>query len=1380
MKKIPVVILGLVCLFPFSCSNPTFSAPKEPTYPEVEEPSGPVVTPTAPAAPDVSAATPTNETRPRWSWNVPSGAVSFRYSLDDSAWKLTTLTSFAPDDDLAAGSHSLEVQAKNNTGPWSQSGSKTIVIDLSAPDAPVVSAASPTMNPRPFWYWTVPSGSVALRYKYDNLEWTAIAVSSTSFAPSTDLEDGEHRFEIQAKNAVGNWSAPGILVVTVDTVAPLPVTLNAPQFSNNARPTWSWSTPSDAVRVRFSLDGVTETDNTAASTGSYTPNSALQDGSHEFKIQSRDSAGNWSVFSTRSIVVDTVPCEAPTVVGKTITNEPTPQWSWTSPEEVVLFRYSLDESPWETTTETVYVPAEPLSAGNHTLMVQAADNAKNWSSSAEWTIMVDPSVPPSPTLSANSPTNAVRPVWTITVPSGAVGLRYRLDDDSWTPLAASATIDWAPPFDLTEGPHTLEVQTLNAAGTWSSSASKIVTVDLTAPDAPIVTAVSPTDDFTPTWTWSVPATSALIEYRVNGGDWVTVPASTTAYTPSSEFSAGTAVLDARAVDLAGNRSPMASMSVEMGYFAPSNLVAIAVSNITVKLTWTDNSSAESGFVIERKVAGGSFSSYDTVRANVTTWSSYNHVASTEYTYRVRAQYSGAYSDYSAESTATTYPSVNKPTNLTYTGDGSGYVTLTWTDNADNETSYEIEYGTGSSSSLGNSKILPANSTEGQIFIYPSNVVTVRVIAKNEHAGASADVYLPANEVSIPVIVNTGAGEGYARLMWSAAPNATGYAVERAEWDFHMDDSDWSQVALLPDDTLSYEDTAVQGPIYYAYRIRAFNLCSSHRSAPVNIGVPKSIATFGETYAAQLTYNDEAWFSFDAEQDKYYKISLAYPQGSLITWVYNSDKTKTYEDKGLSREYTIHAKETGKVYIRFQFYLGEGQFSVKVSKTPSLSVSYAGTKYPRDSKLTLPTQSVGVSNAYSFHLTNVGDEPLKVSSIGFSPYGSGCCRLDSGIPGSIQPGETWLVLVEYAPTSPGTMSDDLVIVTDDPADRYYTVTIGATVRGPSPKVCVFQEDTELYEGQNISCGTVPFGSSKTVSFSIRNFGDATLVLNGSPKVTSDGSFSLLSGPSSLSIAPGGSKSFTVLYKPVSSGTKGCNVTISSNDPFAEDLSFMVFGTCSAAKASLSINGVTKTNGQDYDWGTVFAGESKTGTLSITNSGQQTLTVACDVAGPYLILDQLEDVAPGETKTVGVRCTANSVGGLAGSLTFSFNDPSLQSSKITFTGTAIAGTLLEIDEQLYGNSVSYFGDYDWFYFAVTAGDVYSIWCDDVADGAGGCTGDVKLSGYNGDFENVYFTNRDNSWDTPISVTATSTGIIAIKASQSTSYSSGTYRIAMKKTE
>ncbi len=87
--------------------------------------------------------------------------------------------------------------------------------------------------------------------------------------------------------------------------------------------------------------------------------------------------------------------------------------------------------------------------------------------------------------------------------------------------------------------------------------------------------------------------------------------------------------------------------------APSSLVATAASLTQITLTWSDNSSNETLFHIERSIDSLNFTEVVTVPPNTTTYTDPNLATATRYWYRIRASASGQFSGYSNVATAVT-------------------------------------------------------------------------------------------------------------------------------------------------------------------------------------------------------------------------------------------------------------------------------------------------------------------------------------------------------------------------------------------------------------------------------------------------------------------------------------------------------------------------------------------------------------------------------------------------------------------------------------------------------------------------------------------------------------------------------------------------------
>jgi hypothetical protein len=128
----------------------------------------------------------------------------------------------------------------------------------------------------------------------------------------------------------------------------------------------------------------------------------------------------------------------------------------------------------------------------------------------------------------------------------------------------------------------------------------------------------------------------------SGGPYTALAASPTGTTlTDSTVTNGTTyfyVVSATSSEHEGPNSTQASATptAVVAPAAPSNLAATITGGNTVGLTWSDNSSNETGFRVERKVNAGSYSTLTTVGAGVTSASDATVTATNTYTYRVIA------------------------------------------------------------------------------------------------------------------------------------------------------------------------------------------------------------------------------------------------------------------------------------------------------------------------------------------------------------------------------------------------------------------------------------------------------------------------------------------------------------------------------------------------------------------------------------------------------------------------------------------------------------------------------------------------------------------------------------------------------------------------
>ena len=275
--------------------------------------------------------------------------------------------------------------------------------------------------------------------------------------------------------------------------------------------------------------------------------------------------------------------------------------------------------------------------------------------------------------------------------------------------------------------------------------------------------------------------------------------------------------------------------------APSALVTTAITSSQVSLAWTDHSTNESGFQLERSTDGVNFSVVATLGANTTSATGGAVSAQTSYYYRVRAYNSAGSSAYSntlrVTTTSGTLPTA--PSALVTTSITSTQVSLAWTDNSTNESGFRLERSTDGVNfsviaTLGTNTVSATDAAVAALTTY-----YYRVRAYNS-AGSSAcstalRVATPGAVPAAPTNVSAVNGSnGTAIVTWTdASSNESGFNISRARWD--PSTSTWmltSYLASTAANTTRFVNATGNGT--YRYYVQAVN--SSGKSAYIGPAV----------------------------------------------------------------------------------------------------------------------------------------------------------------------------------------------------------------------------------------------------------------------------------------------------------------------------------------------------------------------------------------------------------------------------------------------------------------------------------------------------------------------------------------------------------------
>ncbi|QEE14176.1 BapA/Bap/LapF family large adhesin [Acinetobacter baumannii] len=386
---------------------------------------------------------------------------------------------------------------------------QTYTIDTTAPDAPVI---NPVNGTDPITGTAEPGSTVTVTYPDGSTTTVVAGPDGTWTVPNPGLNDGDKVTAI-ATDPAGNPSLPGTATVdavgpntdgvnfTVDSVTADNV-INASEASGNVTVTGVLkNVPADAANtvVTVVINGQTYTATVDSTAGTWTvsvPGSDLTadaDKTIDAKVTFTDAAGNSSsVNDTHTYTVDTVAPNAPVLDPINATD---PVSGQAEPGSTVTVTY-----PDGTTATVVAGPDGSWSVPNpgnlvdgDTVTATATDPAGNTSLPGTGTVSADITAPvvalddvltndstPALTGTVNDPTATV-----VVNVDGTDYPAVNNGDGTWT--LADNTLP-----TLADGPHTITVTATDAAGN-AGTDTAVVTIDTTAPNAPVLDPINATD-----------------------------------------------------------------------------------------------------------------------------------------------------------------------------------------------------------------------------------------------------------------------------------------------------------------------------------------------------------------------------------------------------------------------------------------------------------------------------------------------------------------------------------------------------------------------------------------------------------------------------------------------------------------------------------------------------------------------------------------------------------------------------------------------------------------------------------------------------------------------------------------------------------------------
>lgn len=301
---------------------------------------------------------------------------------------------------------------------------------------------------------------------------------------------------------------------------------------------------------------------------------------------------------------------------------------------------------------------------------------------------------------------------------------------------------------------------------------------------------------------------------------VTVSAGTNYYFKVAAYNSAGTSLDSNIVIVTTPTLPTPS--------APNSLTAVAVSGSQINLAWTDTSTNEDGFRIERSQDGTTFSVLTNVGANATSFADTGLSSSASYWYRIYAYNAGGNSAYASSAPAATQAPVAlpvAPSTLALTVKSATSITLTWVDKSTTESGFIVERSADGVTFVQTTSVIAGIGTCTDSTLSPSTKYWYRVCAYNSGgnsayttAASATTIALPAVPAAPTTLAVSVVSSSSLKLTWAdKSTNETGFKIERS-----TDGANFTLVTNTLANVVTFSDAGLTGATKYYYRVRAYN------------------------------------------------------------------------------------------------------------------------------------------------------------------------------------------------------------------------------------------------------------------------------------------------------------------------------------------------------------------------------------------------------------------------------------------------------------------------------------------------------------------------------------------------------------------------------
>ncbi len=818
---------------------------------------------TLPATPTALTPSAVTATQVTLTWTPVTGATSYtiQRSTDGVTWSTlgTSASPSYPDTALTPNTRYLyRVRSANESG---NSAYTTALDVVTATVAPTTTLATPIGKTKVTITWTAPAGatSYSLERSTDGTNWTLIATPQTTSFEDTAVSPGIlYSYRISASNAGPGTSAYGTTATALtspDTPPALDVT---PTSTTTLTLSWTPATGATSYDVEQSEDGLTWF-TIGNPTDTSLPAGSLTNGTtYYFRVRALNPTGASDyVIATNVLTPPTAP--AALSVSTTTASSLTLTWSAVSGATLYTVERSADDLTWQsvgtTTTGITNWSDTGLAAGTHYSYRITASNPSGTSPASDILSTVTTPSAPAPNTSVSIP-GRVRITWQPVTGATSYSVE-RSSGGAWTPAGTSSGTTFDD-FTVAAGTtYSYRVSALNTGGTSNYSAPLDA---LTLPDTPsnlTLTPISATQ-VDVSWNAVTGATSYRVDRSLDGSIWSTVgttPATTLTdltAAPGTQYLYRVTALNASGPSTASSPSTILTLPA-----APTTFSANPTGPTTVTLIWTPTTGADS-YQLERSIAGTNTWTLITT-LTTTSYSDDPLTSGVTYAYRVRAVNAAGASLNSLVAEATPPIVMTAPSNLTLSPPTSNGVTLSWTDNSDNEAGFRIER-----SADGGLTWLTAGTTAANITTFADNslaggttyayrVRAINGVFVSDPTDNAETLTRPAAPTGFTVVT---ASVTRLNLSWAATPGAGSYQIDRSD-----NGVDWETLETVTE--TSYADTGLLGGSKHYYRVRATNASGE---SPNSATVARSTFPAAPSYLAAMPMADGpvalAWAAVD--------------------------------------------------------------------------------------------------------------------------------------------------------------------------------------------------------------------------------------------------------------------------------------------------------------------------------------------------------------------------------------------------------------------------------------------------------------------------------------------------------------------------------------